>query len=318
MKNKLFKPTRLMVKRHTITGLRYFCKTTRANYLKYNGSGVRWTAHIKKYGTQQVITEWVSELFYDPDDLKEFALFFSELFNIVESNDWANLKNEDGLEGGMSSQTAKDMWQKPGAKELRSMRQKEAQSRPDIKKKKSEVAKARWNNESYRVKVTDAITKTMNDPKKKKELSDIQKVVQNKPEVLSKRALTMADPIVKEKHRISSKLAQTTPAAKERNKTKMLNLWKDTKFKETRSQAIKDGWNKGRNTREGLNHVKADKRIYEFTHESGLIEKCTRVEMKEKHKIGNISKLISGDIKSSMGWKVKEISNGTNTRRKED
>ena len=103
----------------------------------------------------------------------------------------------------------------------------------------------------------------------------------------------------------STKLTSNTLTAIERSKTKMLAMWEDVEFKENRSEAIKNGWDKGRDSRVGLNHVKADKTIYEFIHDSGLIEKCTRVEMKEKHKIGNISKLISGTIKSSMGWKVK-------------
>jgi hypothetical protein len=146
MKNKIFKPTRLMIKRHTKTGLRYFCKTPRKNYLKYLGSGSRWASHIKKHGTEFVVTDWVSEPFTNPDDIKDFAVLFSELFNIVESEDWANLKIEDGLEGGMSSQTAKEMWQKPGAKEYRSAIQKEAQNREDVRLVKSKNTKESWTD----------------------------------------------------------------------------------------------------------------------------------------------------------------------------
>jgi hypothetical protein len=304
MKNKIFKPTRLMIKRHTKTGLRYFCKTPRKNYLKYFGSGSRWTSHIKKHGTEFVVTDWVSEPFTNPDDIKEFAVLFSELFNIVESKDWANLKIEDGLEGGMSSQTAKEMWQKPGAREYRAKRQIEAQNRPEVKQKKSDSTKELWSNKDHRTRVVNSVTATMNTPEKKKKLSDIQKVVQNRPEVKAKRETTMSDPKIKENHRTSTKLAANTPEAKERNKNKMLLLWSDDEFKKNRSMSIKTGWDKGRNSRVGLNHVKSDKTVYKFLHESGLIVYCTRVEMKQKHKIGNIAKLISGTIKSSMGWKI--------------
>lgn len=294
-----------MIKRHTITGLKYFCKSTKQNYLKYLGSGVYWKSHLKIHGPEYVVTDWVSEVFYDEEQIKEFAILFSEFFNIVISDEWANLKIEDGLEGGMSSQTAKDMWGKPGVKELRIASQKEAQNRLDVKKKKSLATRELWNDIEHRTKVINSVIKTMNDPNKKKELSKIQKVVQNRPEVLSKRAATMADPVVKEKHRAATRVASNTPEAIERSKNKMLAMWENVEFKEKRSEAIKNGWDKGRDSRVGLNHVKADKTIYEFIHDSGLIEKCTRVEMKEKHKIGNISKLISGTIKSSMGWKVK-------------
>jgi hypothetical protein len=155
MNNKLFKPTRLMIKKHSVTGLRYFCKTPRKNYIKYLGSGVFWTSHIKKHGPEFVVTEWVSELFYAPEEIKEFAVLFSELFDIVNSKDWANLKIEDGLEGGMSSQTAKEMWSKPGVKERRSVIQKEAQNREDVKAKKRNNTKESWidaNRRATRIK----------------------------------------------------------------------------------------------------------------------------------------------------------------------
>ena len=100
------------------------------------------------------------------------------------------------------------------------------------------------------------------------------------------------------------KLALSTIEAKEKNKNKMLALWANNDFKKHRSESIKNGWDKGRDLRSGLNHSKSDKTIYTFVHDSGLIENLSRVEMVKKHKIGNISRLISGVIKSSMGWKV--------------
>jgi len=95
-----FKPTRLMIKRHTITGLRYFCKSNIEKYERYKGSGKHWERHIKKHGTKYVVTDWASEPFTDPADIEEFALLFSDLHNIVESKQWANMKPEDGLTGG--------------------------------------------------------------------------------------------------------------------------------------------------------------------------------------------------------------------------
>lgn len=109
---------------------------------------------------------------------------------------------------------------------------------------------------------------------------------------------------VREKISKSMKLSSNTPESKQKKKNKMLELWKDESFKQSRSQSIKNGWDKGRDTRSGLNHTKADQTVYTFIHKSGIIEKCTRVEMKQKHKIGSISKLILGVIKTSMGWTV--------------
>jgi hypothetical protein len=92
------KPTYLYVKQHNTTGLKYFGKTTR-NVEKYIGSGLHWKRHIKHHG-RNVKTVWVSEPFYDKNLLVEFATFFSDFFNIVNCSNWANLKEENGLDGG--------------------------------------------------------------------------------------------------------------------------------------------------------------------------------------------------------------------------
>lgn len=93
-----FKPTWLYIKQHTITGLKYFGKTTRKDPVPYLGSGVRWRNHLRKYG-ENITTIW-AQLFTDKDVLTEYAKKFSIDNNIVESIYWANLKIEDGLAGG--------------------------------------------------------------------------------------------------------------------------------------------------------------------------------------------------------------------------
>ncbi len=105
---KEFKPTFLYIKRHKITGLLYFGKTTGTEkYLleRYNGSGTYWKDHLKIHGKEHVETPWYC-LFTEKDELVKFALQCSELWNIVNAKDengkkiWANEKPEDGLEGG--------------------------------------------------------------------------------------------------------------------------------------------------------------------------------------------------------------------------
>lgn len=78
----------------------YFGKTVREDVSSYKGSGVVWNRHIKKHGVDQVETLWVSEAFVDVYDLTEFAQFFSEEFDIVNSSKWANLVVENGVTGG--------------------------------------------------------------------------------------------------------------------------------------------------------------------------------------------------------------------------
>lgn len=94
-----FVPTRLYIKRHSVTGLKYLGKTISEDVSKYKGSGTRWSHHVKKHGKQFIVDDWVSDWFTDPYDLQEFALLLSETLDIVHSDDWANIKPEYGVEG---------------------------------------------------------------------------------------------------------------------------------------------------------------------------------------------------------------------------
>jgi hypothetical protein len=91
------KPTYLYIKQHTKTGLKYFGKTTK-DPIQYLGSGKHWKRHIKKHG-EFVETLWY-QLFTSKEQIINYALKFSKENNIVESKEWANLKDENGLDGG--------------------------------------------------------------------------------------------------------------------------------------------------------------------------------------------------------------------------
>ena len=87
----------LIVKQHKTTGLKYFCKHTGGDPYGYKGSGKYWKRHLKKHGND-VDTLYVWE-FTDQEECTRFALEFSEQNNITESSEWANLRNENGLDG---------------------------------------------------------------------------------------------------------------------------------------------------------------------------------------------------------------------------
>lgn len=93
-----FTPTYLYIKQHSVTGLLYFGKTTKINPNKYAGSGKHWLRHIKKHGRKYIETLWYC-LFIDQIELIKFATNFSIQENIVESELWANIINENGLDG---------------------------------------------------------------------------------------------------------------------------------------------------------------------------------------------------------------------------
>lgn len=87
-----------MIKEHMDTGLKYLCKTSKQNPLKYKGSGKYWKRHMKVHGTN------VSTIIlHQCEDIAEFnkvCLEYSEKFDVVKSKNWANCIPENGLDGG--------------------------------------------------------------------------------------------------------------------------------------------------------------------------------------------------------------------------
>lgn len=88
----------LYLKTHNTTGLKYLGKTVRDPF-KYKGSGSYWKHHIRKYG-YDVTTEILFQT-EDKEEFKEKGLYYSKLWNVVESKEFANLVYEQG-EGGIA------------------------------------------------------------------------------------------------------------------------------------------------------------------------------------------------------------------------
>ena len=113
--NTKFKPTWLYVKQHDLTGLKYFGKTTAKDPTKYKGSGKYWNDHLKHHGNE-ITTLWC-KLFDDKQLLIEFALKFSKDNNIIESCSWANLIDENGIDGWQPGQQREFKKRKPLSEE---------------------------------------------------------------------------------------------------------------------------------------------------------------------------------------------------------
>ena len=94
----------LYIKTHQKTGLKYFGKTSRNPYT-YKGSGKYWKLHLRKHGNH-VDTEVLG--CYTEDEVEDVALKFSKDNNIAESSEWANLIDENGLDGGYTG----EIWNK--------------------------------------------------------------------------------------------------------------------------------------------------------------------------------------------------------------
>ena len=84
----------LYKKTHNKTGLQYLGQTKRDPY-KYQGSGSDWVKHIDEHG-YDVTTEILLET-TDKDKRNELGRYYSELWNVVESKQWANKIPETGL-----------------------------------------------------------------------------------------------------------------------------------------------------------------------------------------------------------------------------
>jgi hypothetical protein len=154
-----FKPTFLYIKRHIVTGILYFGKTTR-NPEKYKGSGLHWKRILRKHGTE-IETLWYC-LFLDQQECSNFALKFSEINNIVSDPSWANLIIENGIDGApvghpsfitdytevskKLSTSSKQMWSDPEFKLKMSQIHKDRWT-DDQKQRQSQVSKSLWTDE---------------------------------------------------------------------------------------------------------------------------------------------------------------------------
>lgn len=134
----------LYVKTHNLTGLKYFGKTTH-NPFKYKGSGKYWLRHIAKHGTD--ITTEIIGSFEDEKECSEFAINFSRINQIVNSDEWANLVEENGLDGAPIGHE--------GCKF----------SKEELEKR-SELSRNRWKDPEYKKKLSEAQARSWTQERK--------------------------------------------------------------------------------------------------------------------------------------------------------
>jgi len=94
----------LYVKTHTVTGLKYLGYTGKSDPFKYKGSGQYWLKHLRVHGNDYN-TEILKEC-SDKQEVKYWGTYYSDLWDVVDSNEWANLKPETGYGG----KQAKGYW----------------------------------------------------------------------------------------------------------------------------------------------------------------------------------------------------------------
>lgn len=91
----------LYVKTHLVTGMKYLGHTTAKDPIRYPGSGVYWTAHLKKHGynyTTEILKECKTK-----GEVKQWGQHYSVLWDVVASSEWANLIDESGDGGDLTN-----------------------------------------------------------------------------------------------------------------------------------------------------------------------------------------------------------------------
>lgn len=259
----------LMVKTHNITGLKYLCQTKRKNPHKYLGSGKYWQSHLNKHG-KSISTEILKEC-PNKTYLKYWGIYYSNLWNVVESKKWANLRPEDG-DGGRTVFGESHHMKK---KEYRTHLKENVWTK---EKRTTQSEKSKINNKLRNKENVVAKLKKSWTPERKELLS--KRMTNNNPAKLS---------YVKEK--ISIKSCRRGPEVIE--KISGDNHYK-RKLGYIQNQA-------------GKNHPNFNKIVYTFYNKTTLVtEKLTVFELQKKYNLnqGNLSLLLHGKRKSVGGWKL--------------
>jgi hypothetical protein len=139
----------IYVKIHKLTGLKYFGKTTKDSYETYLGSGLVWKRHLKKYGKD--IKTFLIKTFEETEveNCTNFCVKFSVDNRIVESEYWANLRIENGTDGAPVGHKGSNP-----SKESR--------------ERTSKIAKKRWENSDFKMKVSESQKTSWNEERKTK------------------------------------------------------------------------------------------------------------------------------------------------------
>ena len=91
-----------MIKTVRQTGFKYLCKcSSKRNHITYKGSGVYWRRVLKCHPEYIIDTE-VLGLYNTKEELRESGLYYSNVYDVVNSKEWANCIPEIG-DGGSTT-----------------------------------------------------------------------------------------------------------------------------------------------------------------------------------------------------------------------
>lgn len=108
---------KLMLKIHRVTYMKYLCVTRKENYKKYTGSGIYWCQHLSKYGTN-IKTILLYESDTKDENFINKCLYFSNKWNIIDNNEFANLIIENGNSSWINEKKHHDLNHKSHMKNI--------------------------------------------------------------------------------------------------------------------------------------------------------------------------------------------------------
>ena len=101
------KPIIIYIKTHNKTKKKYLGKTGKfemksrkqliTDVHNYTGSGKYWKRHLKTHGKNY--STKIIGIFFDVENCKRFAFYYSNKKDIINNKEWANLIIENGLDG---------------------------------------------------------------------------------------------------------------------------------------------------------------------------------------------------------------------------
>lgn len=133
---------------HNVTGLKYFCKTSRLSRVSsYKGSGKYWTSHLNKHGKD--VTVGVLGFYTDKQRCFDAAKKFSVDNNVAYSEEWANLIEETGMPGAIMAGEKNTFYGKKHSEESKKL----------ISENKSgkSVNKGAYRSPEHRAKISSAL-----------------------------------------------------------------------------------------------------------------------------------------------------------------
>lgn len=288
----------LYVKTHNKTGLKYLGKTEQEPY-SYKGSGVYWMLHISKHG-YDVTTEILHEC-STTEELKEWGLYYSRLWNVVESNEWANLKEECG--DGLSSSDAKRMMSNPLIIEKISNVIKELiEKEPWRKEKLLEMSIELWKNPQRVINQIEFMKNWWTKERRDDQSERTKKMWEDE-----EYARLMSNIFIKmwqnEEYR-ENKIQQLREYYLIPENNKMISerfkkVWEDETYREFMKERMS-----------GKNNPNYDSTVYYFVHDNGTEEHCTRHFLYTKYNLSpnKVTCLITGVRRSHKGWRLIEQS----------